>query len=307
MRQRLRINLNIGAGCFVRCVGCYNHFGKSFVSQATILSFLEYMKQHGSNHVTLGGGDPLTYPDILSLLENIKAMGFRINLDTVGTPLLADTNSIFFKRTFVKKIDVKTLANLVDLLGIPLDGPNSEIIATFRANRPQIFDEQIKILTLLNSYRAKICINTVVHRNNIHHLQTLPAIIKSFDSVVKWQLFQFMPIGPLAFKNKETYLVEDHNFSIFQDSLIQSIEDPLFQEKLEFKSRADRKGNYLFIDSDGVAWIPDVSYSSSWEEGKDSTNQKRVVGRITEIDDFPKIKSVIVEPHHYLNIKDTGC
>ncbi|MBU6383710.1 MAG: radical SAM protein [Verrucomicrobia bacterium] len=305
MRQRLRINLNIGAGCFVRCIGCYNHFGKSFVDKNVILTFLRYMREHGSDHVTIGGGDPLTYPDILSLLESIKELGFRINLDTVGTPLLSDAESIFFKRVSVQKIDAGTLARLVDLLGIPLDGPSSEVIATFRANRAHIYEEQIAILKLLDSLHATVCINTVVHQGNIQYLQSLPELIKSFSSVVKWQLFQFMPIGPLAFKNKEKYLIEDRDFSLFKERLLHSIEDLAFREKLEFKSRADRKGNYLFIDSDGVAWVPNVSYSLKWESETDNTNQKTIIGRISEMDDFPKIKSVILEPQNYLDTNKT--
>jgi hypothetical protein len=62
-------------------------------------------------------------PYILTLLEMIKKRGFFIKLDTVGTPLLDQAQSIFFKRVKVDKIDAKNLAELVDLIGIPLDGP----------------------------------------------------------------------------------------------------------------------------------------------------------------------------------------
>ena len=135
MRQHLSLNLNIGAGCFVSCPGCYNHFGKGFVSEKIILDFLEFIKTFGVAKLTLGGGDPLTYPDILILLEKIKSKGFYIQLDTVGTPLLEQTQSVFFKRVNVNKIDARHLSELVDLIGIPLDGPSIEIIRHFRTIR----------------------------------------------------------------------------------------------------------------------------------------------------------------------------
>ncbi len=296
MREQLSLNLNIGAGCFVSCPGCYNHFGKGFLDPAHILDFLDYMRPFGVFKVTLGGGDPLTYPHILELLEGIKERDFCIKLDTVGTPLLQQAQSVFFKRVKVDKIDAKRLAELVDLIGIPLDGPNSEVISQFRTMRRGIFEEQMQILELLRSKNAKICINTVVHRLNLDTLYALPESIAQKVLISKWQFFQFMPIGPLGYKNREIYQISEEEFETFQQKLSSTIRDPVLREKLEFKKGSSRKGNYLFVDSDGIAWVPKVSFSEHWDKGLDETNLREVVGDIRKREDYPRIKDLVFNP-----------
>lgn len=296
MRNILRINLNIGAGCFVSCPGCYNHFGKSFIEIQSILNFLEYIAQFGIRHITLGGGDPLTYPNIIILLKEIKNIGYRINLDTVGTPFLQNSRSIFFKRVDVPRIDSLELAKYVDLLGIPLDGPNSEVISTFRTKRKNIYEELLEIIQLLDKNKANLCINTVVHRMNIEHLDVLPTHLEHIQSVSKWQFFQFMPIGPLGYKNKDQYKISEKEFYNIKDRIYSNYRNSRWKNTFEFKSNASRKGNYLFIDSDGIAWLPDLIYFDHWNPRFDETNKKRIIGSIKNKEDFSKIKDVITQP-----------
>jgi len=298
MRQRLSLNLNIGAGCFVSCPGCYNHFGRGFVEARVILDFLEYIRAFGVAKLTLGGGDPLTYPDILILLEKIKSKGFYIQLDTVGTPLLDHAQSIFFKRVKVNKIDARRLSELVDLIGIPLDGPSSEVIHHFRTMRENIFEEQMGILEILHHHGAKICINTVVHKLNIGVLHELPKILGNKIKIVKWQFFQFMPIGPLGYKNRDVYEISEEAFELFRQELL-SMADSDLCRNLECKKGAERKGNYLFVDSDGKVWVPNVSLSESWDKNCDETNQRHIVGDIHNQADYPRIKEWMFNPHAF--------
>ena len=205
MQNLKGINISVGRSCFVQCLGCYNHFGKNknVLPVDIILGFLKFLKKECSvSKVTLCGGDPLSRPDIMVLLEKIKTLDFFITLDTVGTPLLSNTETIFYGMEKVNKVDPKALVELVDLIGIPIDGDSNESFAAFRKKRPKIFDEQLSILEKLDLHNANVCINTVAHKDNIHIIKNIYDIIKSYNAIKKWQIFQFMPIGPLGFKTK---------------------------------------------------------------------------------------------------------
>jgi hypothetical protein len=57
------VNFAIGPSCFVKCVGCYNHFGGTanrggLVSAEEVLDFAEAGKPMGLTETTLSGGDP---------------------------------------------------------------------------------------------------------------------------------------------------------------------------------------------------------------------------------------------------------
>jgi MoaA/NifB/PqqE/SkfB family radical SAM enzyme len=157
--------------------------------------------------------------------------------------------------------------------------------------RGNIFEEQMQILELLSSQKAKICINTVVHRLNLDTLYALPESISQKVVISKWQFFQYMPIGPLGHKNREIYQISEEEFEAFRHSSLWSL-----SWKAEFKKGSGRKGNYLFVDSDGIAWVPKVSFSGHWDKNQDETNQRRIVGDIRKKEDYPRIKDLVFNP-----------
>jgi pyruvate-formate lyase-activating enzyme len=253
------INLSVARSCFVRCPACYNHFGRPnrLVSSTTIVSFLRFARYRGFDRVTLCGGDPLSRPDILELLGDIRALGLRINLDTVGTPLLGDSRATFFGDGPVPSVDVTRLVELVDLVGIPLDGSSNDVIAQFRTGRSDLLSEQISILGLLDEAGAAICVNTVVHRGNLTDLGPIASRIELFSGVTKWQLFQFSPSGPLGFHNRSTFEISEASFTQAQHEIL-SHRSTSLPPVVEFKSNSARDGAYLLVDSEGQVWTPDA-------------------------------------------------
>lgn len=255
-----------------------------------ILDFLRFLKDaFGLTKATLCGGDPLSRPDILLLLKEIKALGFFINLDTVGTPLLNDSTTLFYGRQEVKKIDVNKLVSLVDLLGIPLDGDSNESFATFRKKRPEIYNEQIAILNLLELENANVCINTVAHKQNLYRIENIFQIIKNYECIRKWQIFQYMPIGPLGFKNRVDYFINDYDFANVKERVeqLRFVDSSAFT--IEYKSCSSRKGVYLLIDSDGVVWIPKTSNMKNWDSCLDANNERVIFGNINARHEYPSI------------------
>ena len=79
------------SGCNFRCPFCHNallvlpeRIEESFLTEEEIMSFLK--KRFGVlDGVAVTGGEPLLHADLPQLLEKIKAIGYKIKLDTNGS------------------------------------------------------------------------------------------------------------------------------------------------------------------------------------------------------------------------------
>lgn len=290
------INISAGRACFVKCSGCYNHFGSSeeLVSSDQLIAFLTAAKNHGINRVTLCGGDPLSRPDILTLLGDIKSLNLSVSLDTVGTPLLSDVETIFFGRNRVSKIDAKALIEHVDIIGIPLDGASESIFAEFRRGRPHLLREQLAILKILCDLGAKVCVNTVAHSRNLAGIPRILDMISGFACIALWQVFQFMPSGPLAYRNRHRFEITDEEFKDLERRIRQR--EKSFTGRIEFKSNAYRKNRYLLVDANGFAWLPSYKESPMWIN-EDASEQRVIVGDIRDPNNHSKILSYVESPN----------
>lgn len=276
-----------GRSCFVACRGCYNHFARDTTETGTVLTFVKSLRdQFGLNKLTVGGGDPLTRPDILSLLSGIQSMGLRISLDTVGTALLRNAPIRFMGRGTVAHVDVKTLSALVDVVGIPLDGSNDEVMRLFRMHSS--VSDQDAVLSLLDEVDAKVCINTVVHAGNTFDVTEIAKILSRHPCVRQWQLFQFMPIGPLGWRNRQLFMRSDHSFRMAAHEAALAADSTV---EVVAKSAASRKNQYLLIDPAGVVWIPEQSPLGVWSD-QDTTNQQRLIGRIDDPEVFERLRDL---------------
>lgn len=238
--RSLIIQCNNTCPCY--CPGCYNFFPNKLITHKDIDTFVaRYKELYGLSKVTLSGGDPLLNVEIATIIDNLSKQHISVIVDTVGT-------------IFLHKIDNCLLSSLrkITLLGIPLDGVCDETIQLFRKNCR--FEQCITIIELAQKIVPNICINTVVHAGNIDVITKIAAIVNNDSSITKWQLFQYMPIGPGGFSKRFEYVIEDQVFNALKDTLI-----PIISRKsilVEFKSIEDRKDKYLILGSDGVLWLP---------------------------------------------------
>jgi len=300
MRASVSINLSVARACFVRCSGCFNHFGKQkeLASSDAILTFLRYARERGVPRVTLCGGDPLARPDIMDLLERIRELGLGISLDTVGTALLGSTPTIFMGSVVVDAIDPARLAALVDLIGIPVDGTSNEVVAMFRAGRKNLFTEQLQILGALDRAHAVICVNTVLHRNNRSDVPRIASIIRGYPAIRKWQLFQFSPIGPLGYRHRETFVITEDEFQEARSQVEDACAREGYDGALEFKSNQERPSKYLMVDSEGIAYM---------HASASATPLRIVVGDIRRSQDHRQIVNVVLQPSRLRSVAGAGA
>lgn len=284
----MHLNVFASQSCFVHCKGCYSYSreerpGKIFPTDK-LVSFLQYAHDVGVPKITLCGGDPLARDDIIDLLEEIKEIGFRVSLDTVGSPIIK--NASIGRRKVVNQLDAKRIAELVDVIGIPIDGSTNEIFKRFRNTKSDIVNEQLAICQELHKYGANICINTVAHKGNLEDAHELAKLIRGLDYINKWQIFQYMPLGKYGVKNRKLFEITDEEFSNFQSDVLEVFDNDI--TKLQFKSSSDRMNTYMLIDNSGNAWIP-----SSDNKSPSNENGNRIIGNISNPNEWYKICSLL--------------
>ena len=286
----MHLNIFVSQKCFFYCKGCYSFSREeafdNIIPTEKIIDFLKFAYNQGIYKVTLCGGDPLTRCDIIELLEQIKAIGFSISLDTVGTSIVRDV--ILYNYLIIKKTNVAKLSKFVDMIGIPIDGSTNEIFTKFRQAHNDIVNEQLKICNELHKYGVNICINTVVHKGNLTDAIDLARLIKKLDYIKKWQIFQFIPSGKYASKNKDLFNITIDEFLKFQDDVVKEFDGDI--SKLQFKSLSSRNKAYMLIDNSGNAWIPSTEYVIS-NNFMHNLNNRVIIGNINNKEDWSYICS----------------
>ena len=277
----MHLNIFVSNNCFVYCKGCYSYSREEKISKLlpseNIINFLEYAYKLGIKKVTICGGDPLTRKDIIELLKRIKSIGFKISLDTLGTNIIKDVK--MKNKIVYNKISAKELSELVDVIGIPIDGSNNQIIKLFRPTNMDIINNQIKVCEELSKYNASICINTVVYKGNLNDANNICNLIKTLK-IKEWQLFQFEPLGKFGLLNRKMFEITDEEFSKYKKEILKNFQDNNI--KITFKNNNDRINKYMLIDNFGNAWVPFLE-----------KNNRKIIGNIKNRENWQDICSYI--------------
>jgi pyruvate formate lyase activating enzyme len=125
------------AGCNMRCLYCYNPEivqGKGTISFEKILSFLNSRKNL-LDAVVFSGGECLLHKKSLSLIEEVKKMGFLIKIDTNGS-----------SPDVMKKLLDK---NLIDYVALDFKAPKSKFETITKSELFVPFEETLD--TMLNA------------------------------------------------------------------------------------------------------------------------------------------------------------
>jgi molybdenum cofactor biosynthesis enzyme MoaA len=257
MRPQLlpeRLNLAIARRCDIACPGCYTYFGHKEPDLDKFVRSVAAFVRLGLKEVTLSGGDPLTIAGLANFLTAMKMVGvLSIKVDTVGVGLVGSS---------VGRIGLRDLAGGADYIGIPVDGWSDESTLKFRRGRDRLFTETIELLDALDSITAlpKVVVNTVAHAGNWLHLDRIHATLISHRCVSQWNIFQYTPTDQAVRAANQCYSVTDEAFERCREHLFGCLSSANSSESLfgiHFRSNESRLGQYLLINSEGNAWLPD--------------------------------------------------
>lgn len=299
MRKNPSLIIAAGKGCFTFCKGCYQYFGKNQVPTEDLINFIKkYKEMFNLEKITLAGGDPMTRKDIVYLVNELSKMNLKMYMDTVGKNFIRSSDIIFQDCGKAIYIDPKILKGKISKIGIPLDGYTTEQINYFRTKIT--LEEIILILSTLNKHEYDICINTVVNKRNVNDLKKISNIIKQFENITQWQLFQYSPIGDLGYKNRALFEIDN---LLFEEKIMDLLSNEINSNiEIEGKSNSYRKLNYILVNSDGEVWQPNYTISKSTFEISDSNSDKMIIGTIYDVDIMDKIKMFLENINNNIEI-----
>jgi pyruvate formate lyase activating enzyme len=138
------------AGCNMRCDYCYNAdivFGKGTISTDEALNFLK-SRIGLLDAVVLSGGEATLFKELIPFAQQIKAMGFKIKLDTNGTSPAV--------------IQALTDQKLIDFISLDYKAPEAKFQDLTHHQHFEVFNQTL--LQLIDSafpFEAR----TTVHRD----------------------------------------------------------------------------------------------------------------------------------------------
>lgn len=218
--------------------------------------------------------------DIGYIIDTLLRNGLTVSLDGIGTTLLRHSHD-------QELIDV---LRKINCLGLPLDGMCTSTIELFRHGIS--YEQSVDAIRFADANQIPICINTVVHRKNIHEILAMRPLIASIPHIKKWQLFQYMPIGPGGYQHRAFFEIERSEFDALAEPLLRNgCREDLH---IEMKSLDGRKNKYLLLGSDGLLWIPQQTHENQWDSDRDENDGRVTIGTVEQADIFQRIKEVAI-------------
>ncbi len=242
-----RLNLAIANRCYVSCPGCYQLFGANEPDLGALLESAERFAEFGMTKLTISGGDPLTLTGVRGFIQGLRQIGFQeIKLDTVGTPLLSSESA------------VARILDHVDYLGLPVDGWSNDVALAFRRGRARILDEVLAVLELADRHRPdSVIVNTVAHLGNSHGLERIRELLEGHRSIACWNVFQFTPTDLSRPGENQELAISERAFQTAVRRAAGGVFETSTRFRIAFHTSRSRLGQYLLINADGEAWLPD--------------------------------------------------
>ncbi|MEM5766554.1 MAG: radical SAM protein [Candidatus Aenigmatarchaeota archaeon] len=194
------VELEITHRCNLMCKHCYlQPQKKKDMPFLFIKKLLPFLKKLGTQDIILTGGEPLLYPKLKEVIQELKKYQFRVTLQTNGTLL----NSSLIP---------KFLEN-VDRIQVSFDYGKGKV-------RPKINIEAIRKLSKL----TYVYLFVTLHRNNYPYFNTMLKIAHKNDLPIGFNVF--IPIGrgkevkDISFKKEEFLEVLKHLMQAYQNKKI---------------------------------------------------------------------------------------
>jgi MoaA/NifB/PqqE/SkfB family radical SAM enzyme len=244
-----RLNYAIARRCPVQCPGCYEVFGRHEPDRRALVKSATAFVSLGMNSLTLSGGDPLLLAEPLAWIADMRAAGMcHIKVDTVGAGLLGSV--------WQGMLITKQLLAAVDALAIPIDGWDDTSARMFRRGVTDLHSKTVALLSVLDRAASpgQLIVNTVVHAGNIDHLERIARIVLGLSNMSCWNLFQYTPTDQSRSEVNDMFVVQDATF----DTEVKQLRERFGADaRIQPRSITSRLGDYLLVNSDGEAWIPD--------------------------------------------------
>lgn len=231
-----RVCWNITSLCNDDCPFCFRMRDIESLDLEDAINVIQILADNGIKHIAISGGEALLYKHIFLVMEKIKAVGIELTLISNGILL---TGEKLYK-----------VLKLVDWIALPLDTlmPYSKQYTRNEKHCDNIF----RILEAIEqNSQVKVKINTVVSTVNYLEIQAIyENIIKRYDCIRRWNLFEFTALRGSSKKHSERFelsFVEDATVT----NQLKQLKPINHQLRIKYKHKDVLTQSYIVIAPDG--------------------------------------------------------
>lgn len=244
-----RASFNFTSKCNLSCRFCYIPFDSHTTDDQISMRVVARLAELGAKSITFGGGDPLKYQSLVKLLVHAREVGI--------SHIQVDTNALGWS----SKELLSQVGELVNVVGLPLDGPTPEVHAAMRSHR-RSWADSISAAVFLKG-RTAVKINTVVGAPNIGSLSDLANMVNWISPQI-WSIYEFWEVGRIAQENSQLYALNGSEFVAAAES-IRSMFD-VAETYVEVGRVDERSPSYFFVTDTGSVYAIDPYDSSKYSD-----------------------------------------
>jgi hopanoid biosynthesis associated radical SAM protein HpnH len=178
--------------CNLACAGCgrIQEYRETLGESLTLTQCLESVDECGAPVVTVTGGEPLLYPPVFELVQELIHRHKHIYLCT---------NAILLEKSLPKLPRSKRLT-----LSVHVDGlaPTHDRIL----GRPGLFDIALKAIRAAIAQGFRVCTNTTIYKeSDVQEIESLFALLTDIgvDGILVSPAYSFAGVAPEMFLSRE--------------------------------------------------------------------------------------------------------
>ncbi|MBQ7949687.1 MAG: radical SAM protein [Alphaproteobacteria bacterium] len=223
---------NVTTKCNQNCGYCLRFMNIPDQSKQNNLQILHNLADCGITELTWGGGEPMVYPHIQTLLKEAYRLGIKNKVVSNGGLL---TNN---------RID--EIAQYLDTLTLSLDSTNAKTNEILGRGYKH-YDNVVEIIDRIKEqgYPINLKINTVACSYNKDEFPELMRFVDRHAS--SWRIFKMMPVRERAVVNYDRFQISKECF----DGIKAFLQKNTVHSQLSFRESEDMENKYLLLVANG--------------------------------------------------------
>ena len=213
LKSPTTIEMTLTKECNHKCLHCYNPWRsekkgeKQYFTKEQLKKFARELKDNEVWHVTISGGEPLTYFEALkNTTKEFDKNGIEYSVNSNLT-LLTDEVASYLKQC-------KEFTNFI-LTSLPsIEEKTCDEITQVKGSYQRI----LKGIKLAKKYHIEVGINMVISKRNINDLNTITTFLKKFD--IDYVSISLV-IPPAYDQYNEAYCLTNNDIIMVADKLLE--------------------------------------------------------------------------------------
>lgn len=224
--------------CNQNCDFCYAVKDIDSLNLDKNFKILKKLVDSGVKKISFVGGEPLIYSDLFPLIKKAHKLKVITSLTT---------NAILMDHSVLKKY-----SSYLDWITFSLDSLNNNIQAEMTRENNHV-DKIIYLLDEIKekNYNINIKINTIASKINKDYIKDMIALIKNYDSIIRWKIHQFVPLRNNAKENKSKFYINQKEFDDLKDEILNNRSLKNVDTRINFSGEKELEKSYFVIDPNG--------------------------------------------------------